>query len=108
VSGSNDCKIKVWSAASGTCLRTLAGHTAPVRALALDPARGRLVSAGYDRTVKVWDVRTGALLRELRGAHASHVFDVRFDARKVVSTSHDRRIVIADFGEGVEGADAFV
>jgi F-box and WD-40 domain protein 1/11 len=108
VSGSNDCKIKIWCARTGACVRTLAGHTALVRALAFDPASGRLVSAGYDRSVRVWDARSGALLRELRGAHASHIFDVRFDARRIVSTSHDRRIAVFDFGEGVEGADAFV
>jgi hypothetical protein len=84
VSGSNDCKIKVWDAQSGACVRTLVGHTALVRALAFDPAAGRLVSAGYDRTVKVWDLARGTLVREFRGEHASHIFDVRFDVRRIV------------------------
>lgn len=61
VSGSNDCKIKVWSASTGTCIRTLVGHEALVRALSFDPRSGRLVSASYDKTVKVWDLGSGAL-----------------------------------------------
>jgi F-box and WD-40 domain protein 1/11 len=84
VSGSNDCKIKVWDAHTGACVRTLVGHTALVRALAFDPQAGRLVSAGYDRTVKVWDLARGTLVREFRGEHASHIFDVRFDVRRIV------------------------
>jgi F-box and WD-40 domain protein 1/11 len=123
VSGSNDCKIKVWSAATGECVRTLTGHGALVRALACDPASGRLVSASYDRTIKVWDVHTGKLLRDFKGEHASHIFDVRFDARRIVrcvfllpqvlfsgtlmlivscSTSHDQKIALLDFGEGLD------
>jgi WD40 repeat protein len=61
VSGSNDCKIKVWSASTGDCLRTLVGHEALVRALSFDPRSGRLVSASYDKTVKLWDLGSGAL-----------------------------------------------
>jgi hypothetical protein len=102
VSGSNDCKIKVWDAKTGVCLRTLVGHTALVRALAFDPERGRLVSAGYDRTVKVWDLNSGAMVREFRGEHASHIFDVRFDVRRIVSTSHDQKVSIFDFGTGLD------
>lgn len=63
VSGSNDCKIKVWNPWTGECLRTLVGHDSLVRALSFDPRTGRLVSVSYDRTVKVWDLRTGKPLR---------------------------------------------
>lgn len=59
VSGSNDCKIKIWSAVTGACIRTLVGHEALVRALSFDPRSGRLVSASYDKSVKVWDLVTG-------------------------------------------------
>ncbi|EIN14477.1 WD40 repeat-like protein [Punctularia strigosozonata HHB-11173 SS5] len=84
VSGSNDCKIKVWSASTGECLQTLSGHDSLVRALAFDPASGRLVSASYDRTVKMWDLRTGRMVRELKNSHISHIFDVKFDVRRIV------------------------
>lgn len=85
MSGSNDCKIKVWSASSGACLRTLAGHDLLVRALAFDPRSGRLVSASYDKTIKVWDLHSGKMLREFRGAHVSHIFDVKFDHCRILT-----------------------
>ncbi|KAF7329826.1 WD40 repeat-like protein [Mycena kentingensis (nom. inval.)] len=97
ISGSNDCKIKIWSASSGACLRTLVGHEALVRALSCDPQSGRLVSASYDRSVRVWDLGTGRAIRVVRDSHTSHIFDVKFDSRRIVSTSHDRKIVILDF-----------
>ncbi|CDO74829.1 hypothetical protein BN946_scf184353.g10 [Trametes cinnabarina] len=102
VTGSNDCKIKVWDANTGACLRTLVGHDYLVRALTFDPRSGRLVSASYDKTVKVWDLQSGKLVREFRGCHVSHIFDVRFDHCRIVSTSHDRKIVVLDFSEGLD------
>lgn len=59
MSGSNDCKIKVWNATTGDCIRTLVGHEALVRALSFNPRSGLLVSASYDKSVKLWDLATG-------------------------------------------------
>ncbi|KAL5520636.1 hypothetical protein ACEPAF_2637 [Sanghuangporus sanghuang] len=109
VSGSNDCKIKVWRASTGACLQTLSGHASLVRALAYDARTGRLVSASYDKTVKVWDLRDlgassgggGRFVREFR-SHDSHIFDVKFDVRRIVSTSHDQRVVVLDFGHDLD------
>ncbi|EJD02007.1 WD40 repeat-like protein [Fomitiporia mediterranea MF3/22] len=104
VSGSNDCKIKVWRASTGTCLQTLPGHSLLVRALAYDARTGRLVSASYDKTVKVWDLRdptTHRLMREFQ-THDSHIFDVKFDVRRIVSTSHDQKVVVLDFGHDLD------
>lgn len=90
MSGSNDCKIKIWSASTGECLRDLTGHEALVRALSFDPRSGRLVSASYDRSIKVWDLATGRLIREFRGneVHTSHIFDVKFDVSRIVRCVH--------------------
>ena len=84
VSGSSDCQIKVWNATTGECIRTLVGHDALVRALALDPATGRLVSASYDKVVKVWDLRTGRLVQEFKQHHLGYIFDVKFDVHRIV------------------------
>ena len=84
MSGSNDCKIKVWQASTGACLRTIVGHDQLVRALTFDPRSGRLVSTSYDKTVKVWDLHSGKMVREFRGCHASHIFDVKFDHCRIV------------------------
>ncbi|KAK7042379.1 WD-repeats-region domain-containing protein [Favolaschia claudopus] len=106
VSGSNDCKIKLWSASSGACLRTLVGHEALVRALSVDVRAGRLVSASYDKSVRVWDLGTGKVVRIVRESHTSHIFDVKFDERRIVSTGHDRRVVVLDFGLAEDGHGA--
>lgn len=84
MSGSNDCKIKVWDASTGACIRTLTGHDYLVRALSFDPRSGRLVSGSYDKTVKVWDLHSGKMVREFRGCHVSHIFDVKFDHCRIV------------------------
>lgn len=104
VSGSNDCKIKVWDPWTGECLRTLAGHDGLVRALSFDPKSGRLVSVSYDKTVKVWDLRTGKLVREFKKMHSSHIFDVKFDATRIVTTSHDHKVVELDFSAGLDAS----
>ncbi|KAG8920722.1 hypothetical protein FRC03_011088 [Tulasnella sp. 419] len=102
ISGSNDRKIKIWSASTGECLRTLSGHELLVRALSFDVDSGKLVSASYDKTVKVWDWRTGKCLREFKGNHTSQIFDVKFDASKIVSSSHDQKVIVLDFGADMD------
>ncbi|KAF8752339.1 WD40 repeat-like protein [Rhizoctonia solani] len=107
ISGSNDRKIKVWSASTGDCLFTLPGHELLVRALAYDSVSRRLVSASYDRTIKVWEFGEGRqdgwkLVREFKNLHDSHIFDVKFDATKIVSTSHDQKILVLDFAYDVD------
>jgi len=37
ISGSNDKKIKIWSASTGECIQMLTGHEQLVRALSFDP-----------------------------------------------------------------------
>lgn len=79
---------------TGECLATLAGHDLLVRALSFDPSLGRLVSASYDKTVKVWDVVGGGgnasgtvgatCVRKFADRHTSHIFDVKFDVRRIV------------------------
>ncbi|KAF8842817.1 WD40 repeat-like protein [Paxillus ammoniavirescens] len=126
LSGSNDCTIKLWRASTGECLHTFAGHTSLVRALSFEPKTGYIVSTSYDKSVRVWEWREGAaetlpgvegniwkskgvgrLVREYRNLHASHIFDVKFDVGKIVSTSHDQQIVVLDFSYGIEGAELF-
>jgi len=106
----------------------LAGHTLLVRALCFDPKTGYIVSTSYDKSVRVWEWHeeavecvsrpgaeslsrktkgVGRLVREFRNLHASHIFDVKFDVGKIVSTSHDQKIVVLDFSSGIEGAELF-
>ncbi|KAG6857516.1 hypothetical protein H0H87_002141 [Tephrocybe sp. NHM501043] len=102
ISGSTGCCIKKWSAVTGDLISSFVGHDALVRALSFDPNSGLLVSASYDKTVKLWDFATGKLIREFKGTHSSHIFDVKFDVSRIVSASHDHKIVIIDFSKGLD------
>ncbi|KAL8292842.1 hypothetical protein RQP46_000536 [Phenoliferia psychrophenolica] len=99
--GSNDKTVKIWDAETGKCLQTMMGHTDLVRSLAFDETRRRIVSASYDRTLRLWDLDEGTPLLKFK-AHTSLVFDVSFSASKIMSCSHDQKIVIQDFGDGLD------
>jgi WD40 repeat protein len=58
-------------------MRTLHGHTAPVRCLAYSPDGRTLASGGDDRTVRLWDLATGRLTATLEG-HADWVRALAF------------------------------
>ncbi|KAF7643670.1 hypothetical protein LDENG_00235290 [Lucifuga dentata] len=102
VSGSDDNTLKVWSAVTGKCLRTLSGHTGGVwcsqMAVATYDGR-RVVSGGYDYMVKVWDPETEACLHTLQG-HTNRVYSLQFDGVFVVSGSLDTSIRVWDAETG--------
>ena len=72
VSASDDDTLKLWDAATGTELRTLAGHSGCVTACAVSPDGAFVVSASNDQTLKLWDAATGKKLRTL-SSHSDRV-----------------------------------
>ena len=70
VTASDDKTARVWTAASGTLLAELKGHTDVVASAAFSPDGSRIVTASEDKTARVWRADTGTLLAELKG-HAS-------------------------------------
>lgn len=70
VSGSDDNTLKVWSAVTGKCLRTLIGHTGGVWSSQM--SGNIIISGSTDRTLKVWNADTGSCLHTLYG-HTSTV-----------------------------------
>ena len=83
--------VKVWDAATGECVATLAGHSGTVwpgvfsvflvcalffgfqvYGVAVFPDGRRVVSGSKDNTVKVWDAATGECVATLVG----HLGDV--------------------------------
>ncbi|XP_058831313.1 F-box/WD repeat-containing protein 7 isoform X2 [Topomyia yanbarensis] len=97
VSGSDDNTLKVWSAITGKCLRTLVGHTGGVWSSQM--AGNIIISGSTDRTLKVWNAETGQLLHTLYG-HTSTVRCMHLHGNKVVSGSRDATLRVWDVTEG--------
>lgn len=79
VSGSDDNTLKVWSAVTGKCLRTLVGHTGGVWSSQM--SGNIIISGSTDRTLKVWDMETGDCVHTLLG-HTSTVRCMHLHGKK--------------------------
>ncbi|XP_074650362.1 F-box/WD repeat-containing protein 7-like isoform X2 [Tubulanus polymorphus] len=86
VSGSDDNTLKVWSAITGKCLRTLTGHTGGVWSSQMK--EHIVISGSTDRTLKIWNADTGDCLHTLYG-HSSTVRCMHLHNDRVVSGSRD-------------------
>ncbi|XP_045569704.1 F-box/WD repeat-containing protein 7 isoform X2 [Salmo salar] len=97
VSGSDDNTLKVWSALTSKCLRTLVGHTGGVWSSQMS---GNIVISGStDRTLKVWDAENGECLHTLYG-HTSTVRCIHLHDKQVVSGSRDATLRLWDVDSG--------
>lgn len=84
---------------------SMRGHDGLVRSLYLDNANKRLISGSYDLSIKVWDYITGKLMRSYMDKTTSWILSAKSDYRRVVATSQDGRVVVMDFGHGIDGID---
>ncbi|XP_033631923.1 F-box/WD repeat-containing protein 7-like isoform X1 [Asterias rubens] len=97
VSGSDDNTLKVWSATTGKCLRTLVGHTGGVWSSQM--SNNIIISGSTDRTLKVWNADTGQCIHTLYG-HTSTVRCMHLHGSKVVSGSRDATLRVWDIETG--------
>ncbi len=76
-------------------LRTLAGHTRGVNAVAIAPDGLTAISASEDSTLKIWDTETGRELKTLTG-HTNWVtaVDLAPDGKTAISASRDKTLNI--------------
>jgi WD40 repeat protein/uncharacterized caspase-like protein len=95
--GSVDKTIKIWDAATGRELRTLAGHTGEVKTVAFSPDGRQLASGGNDGRIILWDIASGGELTEL-SAHAKAVAAIAFsrDGRWLASGGADFAVKLWD------------
>jgi len=83
----------------------LEGHANLVRSLYLDAANRRVVSGSYDMSLRVWDFDSGKVLMHLPNWTTSWMLSAKSDYRRIVSTSQDGRVLVMDFGDGVDGVE---
>jgi WD40 repeat protein len=101
ISGSGDKTLRVWDLESGEKLRTLAGHSGSVDAVAVYDGGQRAISASGDNTLKVWDLDTGVCLATFSGDSGFLACAVTPDGRTFVAGDEGGRVHFLRL-EGVE------
>ncbi|KAG0348403.1 hypothetical protein BG004_005244 [Podila humilis] len=97
VSASGDRSIKIWSFATGECLRTLEGHT---RGIACIQFEGNVIISGSsDKSIKIWDIARGECIQTLIG-HENLVRTLQFSHGRIISGGYDETIKIWDQESG--------
>ena len=86
---------------SGSLLRTLAGHSRRVNAVALTPDGKKAISGSDDHTLKVWNLETGELVQTLAG-HSRRVNAVALtaDGKTAISGSDDHTLKVWNLETG--------
>jgi cytochrome c len=95
VTSGEDARIAIWRPGEPQPSAVLAGHTAPVVALAVSPDGQMLASASWDHTARVWSLASAASPRVLQG-HQQNVNGVAFtpDGRALVTAGYDATLRI--------------
>ena len=105
LAGGNDHIVYKFDAATGNLVHSRVKHEGLIRSLFLDAQNGRIISGSYDQSVQVSDYASGEQIAMYKNWTTSWIVSAKSDYRRVVATSQDGRILILDFGWGVEGAD---
>lgn len=92
-SADQDGKVRIWDVGSGRIIRTLLGHTAPVRLIKFSPNDQLLATAAEDNSVRIWDPASG---KELSRTQSESVQRLAFspDGRRLATASQDGAVVL--------------
>jgi WD40 repeat protein len=90
VTGGQDNAARVYDARSRELIRTLTGHTGPVRSVAYSRDSRSLLTGSDDKTAKLWDAASGQVQQTMTG-HDAAVLSVAFspDGTKLAIGSKD-------------------
>lgn len=84
-------------------IRTFAGHSDKVTAIAFSPDGKYAISGSYDKTLRLWDISNENKIKVFRG-HTSEIITVAFspDGKQVISGSLDRTMRLWNVSSGEE------
>lgn len=99
--GSEDCRLRLWSTASGQLTATLTGHMATVACAAFSPDCRTIASGCEQGAIRLWNAATGKGAAALNG-HGGTVLRVAFspDGRLLASGGEDLTVRLWDAGSG--------
>src|SRR5262249_48135027 len=111
-SGCGDGAVRVWEAATGKEVVSLAAHHYFVSALVFSPDGKVLISRGRDDTpgpyggagvIRVWDLATGKELRQFKGLdHGGGVIALSADGKTLAAGGYGTTIFLWDLATGKE------
>lgn len=77
-------------------LRTLRGHTKPVRCVAVSPDDRLVASAGDDADIRIWEAATGHPVQTIRVSGRTRALTFGPDGHVLASAGDDQRIMLWD------------
>jgi WD40 repeat protein/TPR repeat protein len=91
LTATSDSLAHVWDTRTGTEIRVLAGHHAPVASAAFSSDGDRIITGSRDDTVRVWDAHSGIQLAVLsaHGAMLGRHVSYSRDGSRIASVSAD-------------------
>ncbi len=99
--GNSDVAIKLWDAASGKLLRTIADKKAyAIHGITFSPDGKKIVSTGPE--LKLWDAASGRLIYELKGQTNSEVAAFSPDGARILVGGQELKLWNANSGRLVQ------
>jgi WD40 repeat protein len=105
LAGGNDQVIYKYDALTCEVLHVFTGHSNLVRSLFLDCNSRRVLSGSYDQGIRVYNFDNGDEIGVYNNWTTSWILSAKCDYRRIVATSQDGRVLMMDFGYGVENID---
>ncbi|KAF9172104.1 hypothetical protein BGX20_006334 [Mortierella sp. AD010] len=103
VSGSSDNTLRIWDTETGSCLRTLEGHSSRIWDVSSNDSGSNVASASGDSTVKIWDIKGSSdPCRATLSGHSGDVYTVKYHptSAHVVSGGYDKIVRLHDLVTG--------